>query len=116
MAVPSSRRPGEFLTPTAPIINRLLMKPSQACLLQSWLEGNSVTRQTTATSSSTCSAFARRKAAEISGKGETHEEEMELFLKRVQEDPKEFEHLIEKLRSVMTARLSGFRVPSKLAL
>ena len=26
----------------------------------------------------------------------------------VQEDPKEFEHLIEKLRSVMTDRLVGF--------
>ena len=59
-------------------------------LLQNWLGGSSVGRQTTATSG--C------------GNGEKYGEEMELFLRRVQEDPKEFEHLIDKLRSTMPAR------------
>ena len=89
MAVPPSSRVGDLLTRRDPI-NEILRRPSQALLLQNWLGGSSVGRQTTATSG--C------------GNGEKYGEEMELFLRRVQEDPKEFEHLIDKLRSTMPAR------------
>ncbi|CAE7262676.1 unnamed protein product [Symbiodinium sp. CCMP2592] len=105
MAVPPSSRVGDLLISTRrDPINEILRKPSQALLLQNWLGGNSVTRQTTGTSGSASLSFARVVAPGGCGNGEKHGEEMELFLRRVQEDPTAFEHLIDKLRSTILAR------------
>ncbi|CAE7938542.1 unnamed protein product [Symbiodinium necroappetens] len=102
MAVPPSPRVGDLLTRRNPIF-RVPLKPSQALLVQNWMDGNCVTCQTTATSGSTSLSFARLYAFGASGNGKKHGDEMELFLRRVQEDPKKFEHLIDQLRSMMAA-------------